>query len=154
VPEPFVYRQRVRWVDTDASGVIHFTAAFRYTEAAEVEWFRAAAIPFDRLMREQGLTVPRVHVAADYRIPLRFDDAIAVTVLPGRLGNSSLALRHEIRREADGPEGPVAIGVDIVLVATDLAIGRPLAWPQMVRDRLVACGARPDDARSTERAGP
>lgn len=139
--EPFVYEHRVRWVDTDASGIIHFTAAFRFTEAAEVEWFRAAGLPFDRLMRELGVTVPRVHVEADFRSPLRFDDQIRIAVRPGRLGRSSLALRHEIRRQGDDPTAAAAIEVAIVLVATDLRIGGATPWPAPARERLLAAGA-------------
>jgi acyl-CoA thioester hydrolase len=35
-----VERARVAWVDTDAGGRIHFTAAFRWAEAAETELMR------------------------------------------------------------------------------------------------------------------
>jgi YbgC/YbaW family acyl-CoA thioester hydrolase len=141
--EPFVYRHRVRWVDTDASGIIHFTAVFRFTEAAEVEWLRHAGVPLGRLMAERGLSVPRVHVAADFRRPLRFDDALAIAVRPGRLGRSSLALGFEIRREEDDPVAPAAVTVDIVLVCTDAGIGGAVPWPEEVRSAFVAHGARP-----------
>ncbi len=138
---PFVYHHKVRWVDTDASGIIHFTAAFRFTEAAETEWFRAAGVPFPGLMSEHALTIPRVHVEADFRSALRFDDALAIAVVPGRLGRSSLALRFEVRREADAPEEPPAVSVAIVLVCTDGRLHAARPWPDEVRARLIAAGA-------------
>jgi len=144
VPEPFVYRCRVRWVDTDASGIIHFTAAFRYTEAAEIEWYRAIGAPFPHLMDDTSLTVPRVHVEADYRSALRFDDDVAITVVPGRLGRSSLALSFELRRDGvDGPDGPPAVRVGIVVALTDRRIAGSVPWPEAIRTRLVAAGAVP-----------
>ena len=55
-----VERLRVAWVDTDAGGRIHFTAAFRWAEVAETA-----------LMRGLGLidgwgSYPRRHVEADF----------------------------------------------------------------------------------------
>jgi YbgC/YbaW family acyl-CoA thioester hydrolase len=132
----------VRWVDTDASGIIHFTAAFRYTEAAETEWFRAAGIDFPGV-EASALSLPRVHVAADFRSALRFDDHLAIAVRPGRLGRTSLALAFEIRREEDPTGEPPAITVEIVLVCTDARIQGAAPWPEAVRARLLAAGARP-----------
>src|SRR4051794_39630191 len=37
-------RRRVAWVDTDAGGRIHFTAAFRWAEAAETELVRSLGV--------------------------------------------------------------------------------------------------------------
>ena len=37
----FIHRVRVAFVDTDASGRIHFTAMLRYFEAAEQEFLRS-----------------------------------------------------------------------------------------------------------------
>ncbi len=142
MPSPFTYRHRVRWVDTDASGIIHFTAAFRFTEAAETEWFRAAGVAFPGV-DGAGLTIPRVHVGADFRSPLRFDDALVITVRPGRLGNSSLRLAFDIRREGDDAAAPPAIGVEIVLVLTDGRLKASTPWPGDVRARLLAAGAQP-----------
>lgn len=142
MPSPFVYRHRVRWVDTDASGIIHFTAAFRFTEAAETEWFRAAGVDFPGVA-DSALSLPRVHVAADFRSALRFDDALVITVRPGRLGRSSLALAFDIRREGDDPAARPAVSVDIVLVCTDGRLHAATAWPDAVRARLVAAGALP-----------
>jgi acyl-CoA thioester hydrolase len=139
---PFTYRHMVRWVDTDASGIIHFTAAFRFTEAAETEWFRAAGVAFPGV-DDTHLSIPRVHVAADFHSALRFDDALVIAVCPGRVGRSSLALHFDIRREGDDPQGAPAIVVDIVLVCTDGRLHASTPWPEDVRARLVAAGAQP-----------
>ena len=139
---PFVYRHIVRWVDTDASGIIHFTAAFRFTEAAETEWFRAAGVDFPGIA-DTSLNIPRVHVAADFRSALRFDDRLAITVRPGRLGRSSLALAFDIRRETDGPDARPAVQVEVVLACTDGRLRAATPWPDGVRARLVAAGASP-----------
>lgn len=92
-----VEKLRVRWVDTDASGIIHYTAAFRYFEVAEWELFRKAGIPFQS--REKEFGIPRVSVNATFHAQLRVDDEIAVHIRPERLGTTSITFALGIFRE-------------------------------------------------------
>jgi acyl-CoA thioester hydrolase len=87
-----IERRRVAWVDTDAGGRIHFTAAFRYAEAAETG-----------LMREAGLLedwddYPRRHVEAEFRKVLRFEDELEVRLRVDRLGTTSITYGWEIAK--------------------------------------------------------
>src|SRR5438477_5792399 len=86
---------RVRWVDTDAGGRIHFTAAFRWAEATELG-----------LYRELGLTehvprLPRRHVEADYHRVLVFDDEIEVTLSVASVGTTSVTFQWQIARDGE-----------------------------------------------------
>ncbi len=38
--QPFRFKTRIRFIDTDTSGRIHYTAMFRYFESAEIEFMR------------------------------------------------------------------------------------------------------------------
>jgi acyl-CoA thioester hydrolase len=121
-----VERLRVAWVDTDAGGRIHFTAAFRYAERAETA-----------LMRELGLVdrlvdYPRRRVEADFREVLRFEDAVAVAIRPEQIGTTSITWAWEIVR---GAEVCVEGRHTVVHVDSD---GRPAPLPQDVRQRLAA----------------
>lgn len=83
---------RVLWIDTDAGGRIHFTAAFRWAEAAELG-----------LYRELGLTehvprLPRRHVEANYHRVLVFEDEIEVTLSVGSIGRTSVTYEWQIAR--------------------------------------------------------
>jgi acyl-CoA thioester hydrolase len=103
---------RVRWVDTDASGRIHFTAAFRYFEIAEFELLRALGLPYAR-----GETdFPRVSVAATFKKPLTVDDVIEVRIRPARVGGRSVAYQCEVYHEGalaiEGQMTVVAVGPD------------------------------------------
>ena len=121
-----VERLRVAWVDTDAGGRIHFTAAFRYAERAETA-----------LMRELGLVdrlvdYPRRRVEADFLGVLRFEDEVAVAIRPRRIGTTSITWAWEISRGGevcvDGRHTVVHVGAD----------GRPAPLPAEVRERLAA----------------
>src|SRR3954452_2202008 len=86
---------RVRWVDTDAGGRIHFTAAFRWAEAAELELYRK----LDLL--EQVPHLPRRHVEAEFHRVLVFDDEIDVTISVARLGTTSIGYDWQITRDGE-----------------------------------------------------
>jgi acyl-CoA thioesterase FadM len=58
-------RMRVNWVDTDASGRIHYTAALRYFEVPEHAVMRG-------VFGDGLFEMPRVHVEADYQNELRY----------------------------------------------------------------------------------
>jgi len=123
-------RMRVQWVDTDASGLIHYTAALRYFEVAEHALMRKL---FARVAGsgERTFMLPRVHVEADYKAPLRYADEFDCTARVAALGKSSVTYGYEIRRLDD----IVAIVGKIVAVAIDLA-GATIARPDEFRAAL------------------
>ena len=87
----FVHASRVRFVDTDASGRIHYTAMLRYFEASEAEFFRANGLRLGDI-QATGISWPRVHVECTYTGPVRYDDLVDVAVSVNRVGNSSYTL--------------------------------------------------------------
>ncbi|MDX1648868.1 MAG: thioesterase family protein [Myxococcota bacterium] len=123
-------RMRVQWVDTDASGLIHYTAALRYFEVPEHALMRRA---FADAASERGFKMPRVHVEADYLAPLRYPDVFDCTVRVESVGTTSVTYGYRITRE-DGTE---CIRGRIVAVAID-AEGRSRPIPPAIRARLQA----------------
>jgi YbgC/YbaW family acyl-CoA thioester hydrolase len=127
-----VERLRVAWVDTDAGGRIHFTAAFRWAELAEFGLLRDLAVA--------GIDVadfPRRHVEAEYRRVLRFDDEFEVRLRPERVGHTSITYSWQIVRD-----GEASIVGRHTVVHVDRA-GRPSPVPAQLRDALT--GAAPED---------
>lgn len=111
-------------MDTDAGGRIHFTAAFRWAEAAETA-----------LGRELGLLhdwpdLPRRAVEAEYLQVLRFEDEIEVELRAERVGRTSITYAWEIRRDGQlcvrGRHTAVHVGPE----------GRPAPVPDEVRRAL------------------
>ena len=121
-------RMRVQWVDTDASGRIHYTAALRYFEVAEHALLRRA---FFEPASERGFSMPRVHVEADYEAMLAYPDEFDCTVRVEALGRSSVTFGYEIVRL----DGVRAIRGRIVAVAVG-ADGRPMPLPERFREHL------------------
>jgi Predicted thioesterase len=90
-----VAHSRVAWIDTDAGGRIHFTAAFRWAEAAETALWRSLGLLDD------WANYPRRAVEAEYLAVLRFDDEFELELAPERVGTSSVTFVWEIRRDGE-----------------------------------------------------
>lgn len=123
-----VERLRVAWVDTDAGGRIHFTAAFRYAERAETSLMRELGL-IDRLV-----DYPRRYVEADFHRVLRFEDEVEVAIRPERLGTTSITWAWQISRDGElcvkGRHTVVHVGAE----------GRPEPLPANARELLGAVG--------------
>jgi YbgC/YbaW family acyl-CoA thioester hydrolase len=119
-----VERSRVAWVDTDAGGRIHFTAAFRWAEQAETS-----------LMREAGMLggwgdYPRRKVEAEYRRVLVFEDELETRIRVERLGTTSITYAWEVSRG-----GEVCVEGRHTVVHVDRE-GAPAPIPDAIRTAL------------------
>lgn len=121
-------RLRVAWVDTDTSGRIHYTAAMRYFEQVEHGLMREV---YAELGNEPRMNLPRVHVEADYKAELRFDDEVDCSVRVASVGRSSVTYEYRVLR-LDGVE---AVLGKIVAVAVG-EDGRPTAISARCRTAL------------------
>ncbi len=115
---------RVAWVDTDAGGRIHFTAAFRWAETAETGLLRRLG-----LLESWG-DYPRRHVEAEYRRVLVFEDAIEVRLQVEQVGRTSIGYGWTVSRD-----GELAIAGRHIVVHVD-ASGRAAPVPDRVREAL------------------
>ncbi len=119
-----VERARVQWVDTDAGGRIHFTAAFRWAEAAETALMRRLG------MLDEWGDYPRRRVEAEFHKVLVFEDEIETRIRVERVGRTSLTYGWEISRDG---EVCVSGGHTVVRVDRD---GRPEELPERLRAQL------------------
>ena len=87
-----VQRARVAWVDTDAGGRIHFTAVFRWAEAAETALLRS------RGLLDDWADYPRRAVEAEYLAVLRFEDEFELELTPHQVGTTSITYEWQIVR--------------------------------------------------------
>jgi Predicted thioesterase len=130
--QPFIWESRIRFVDTDASGRIHYTALLRHFEAAEFEFLRAIGRPYTSFA-EEGVGFPRVHVECDYLSALRCDDVISTTVTVDRVGATSFTLAFAVSME-----GRAAAKGKITIVCIDPATQRPRAVPERMAEALTS----------------
>ena len=131
-----VERRRVAWVDTDAGGRIHFTAAFRWAEAAEHNLLHDL-----HLAGVDVADYPRRQVEAEYRGVLRFDDEFDVRLRPERVGRTSITYVWHLVRD-----GELCIVGRHTVVHVD-ATGRPSPLPEALRAALTDAPSGGQNAR-------
>lgn len=125
---PYIFRTRIRFIDTDASGRIHYTAMFRYFESAEIEFLRTLGISYDV---DRSITFPRVHVECDYKLPIVHDDELAIEVRIGHIGSSSVRFDFRTLRE-----GKLAAWGSVLVVCMDRNTQRSAPIPEAIRRKL------------------
>ncbi len=124
---PFRWTTRILYIDTDASGRIHYTSLFRYFEAAEIEFFRSIGVLHDH----PGIGFPRVHVECDYRGAIGYDDLLVFEVTLGRVGKSSVQLKFRVLKD----DVEVARGA-VVIASIDRQTQSAVPIPAGVREKL------------------
>ena len=121
-----VERDRVAWVDTDAGGRIHFTAAFRWAEKAETGLARKLG-----LLDRWG-SYPRRRVEAEFLKVLVFEDEIEVRIRVERVGRTSITYAWEIAKDGE----PYVVGGHTVVFVD--GEGRPEPLTDEIRAALSA----------------
>ena len=124
---------RVNWIDTDASGRIHYTAALRYFEVAEHALMRSL-FGASGAAGNRSFGLPRVHVEADYAATLTYPDEFQCTARVAAVGRSSVTYGFEARRSRDDV---LCLTGKIVAVAIG-AEGTSIPLPAEFRDVLEA----------------
>jgi acyl-CoA thioester hydrolase len=91
----------VRWVDTDALRVVHYSNYFRYVEAAEEELYRSLGFTFKELNENYKIAIPRVEAFCRYKAPARYGDIATVKLHLGQKTEKTMRYDFEIRRKSD-----------------------------------------------------
>ena len=89
---------RIQFVDTDASGRIHYSSIFRYFEIMDHDFFRRIGYSYKKIF-QLGLDMPRVHVECDYLGNIEYDDELEAQVSIAKVGNSSYILSFGFYKE-------------------------------------------------------
>lgn len=129
-PASIVVQRRIEWPDTDASGMYHNTAAFRFVEVAETALLERLGFLHDVYGRH-----PRAHIEADFLRPLRFRDLVDIELMVERVGRSSLTYTFEM-----STGGEVAVRGRVTAVLLTEAGGTPVPWPDEHRQLLERAG--------------
>ncbi len=90
----YIHQGRVAFHETDAAGIVHFAQFFRYAEEAET--YALDSLGLIGATSTAGMMIPRVHVEADYKKPLRFWELYTVHARITKLGGSSMHWQFDL----------------------------------------------------------
>jgi acyl-CoA thioester hydrolase len=124
----FVHRIRVRFVETDAMGIVHHSNYLAYFEEARVAYLRHIGHPFTE-WRDAGLESPVLESFVRYRQPLQFDEVIDVRLRLAAATRATFQMAYLVTvGDDDGDAADVrATGVTVHGCVT--AAGRPTRLP-------------------------
>lgn len=136
---PFIAVIPVRFGDVDPAGIAYYPRIVNFLHVALEEFFAGrVGMPYASAI-ESGLLLPTAHLEIDFIAPLRFGDALAVSVLIEHVGRTSIRMRYEghVRQCRDGQweSRSVFIARSVVVAVTgpDLA---PTPIPDWLREKL------------------
>lgn len=134
MPTPFHTTRFVEFSDTDMAGIVHFSAFFKYMEAAEHQLLRSLGFSVYSEVGGEVITFPRVHAACDFRSPARCEDTLDIDVTVRRVGTKSVTYGfHFSQHGRDVAEG------EITSVCCRIPHGQPptsIPIPEVVATKL------------------
>lgn len=116
---------RVRFGDCDPAGIVYFPRFFDFFHQAMEGWFDVLGRPYHEVVMGQHVGFPAVHTEADFRRPVAFGEDVHVELRVGRIGDSSLELRYEVRGVDEAAEDPPRLTGRTVVVVMDLDPASP-----------------------------
>lgn len=134
MPEPFAITRLVEFSDTDMAGIAHFSAFFRWMEAAEQSLRRSVGLSVFTKLGEHQVSFPRVHAECDYTSPARCEDELRIEVAVERLGEKSVTFAFQF-----SVEGRQIASGRMTGVCCKIVHGEPpdsIAIPEAIADRL------------------
>lgn len=96
-----IIKDRVRFVETDAMGVVHHANYLRWFEMGRVAYLKEADVYLNPLMAE-GIVFPITDVSCKYRASGRFDDEIAIETTAEQITPVKMVFTYVVRRTEDG----------------------------------------------------
>jgi len=119
---------RTRFRDIDAMGHVNNAVYATYIEQARIQFLEeVVGVDVDRA----GLVIATMEI--DFRRPIDFGDAVTVGIGVSEIGESSMTMEYEVRRD-----GAVAAEAETVFVHVDRETGQAEPMPAAWRDAVAA----------------
>ena len=89
---------RVAYYETDQMGIVHHSNYIRWFEEARDEVVREYGIDY-RQIEAQGVLMPVVNVACDYKSAAKYEDEVKIYAFPCYFNGIRLRYEYEVRGE-------------------------------------------------------
>ena len=95
----FLYQRRIEFCETDAAGLVHFSAFFQYMEQAEHALLRHLGTSVVAEDEEGTISWPRVSASCKFTGAVKFEDEIDIVVIVERIGTKSVTYGFRFQRD-------------------------------------------------------
>ncbi|MBI5302880.1 MAG: acyl-CoA thioesterase [Chloroflexi bacterium] len=93
---------RVRYAETDASGVVYHSHYIVWFELGRGEWFWQQGRDYHRDVEERGLNWPVVELSARYIAPARYGDLVTVRTRAKEIKSREFTLAYQVHKAETG----------------------------------------------------
>lgn len=114
---PYRTQIPVRFGDVDHAGIVYYPQFFIYFHEAFEDFFNQNGFPYHSLLNSLRIGFPTVHIEADYKLPLRYGDALDIELSTPHVGIKSARFRYLGYRHRDGE---LACTAEITCACVDL----------------------------------
>jgi acyl-CoA thioester hydrolase len=95
-------RLRVRYAETDQSGVVYHSNYLIWLEVGRVELCRDHGFNYRDMEIEADAFLPVTELSVKYRASARYDDEILIRTRVARLRSRAISFEYQVIRESDG----------------------------------------------------
>jgi len=135
----FSYKLTIPLHEIDAAGIMFYGHLFRHAHDAYENFMASIGFPLDRIIRDRKSLLPLVHAQADYELPLRHGESVAVHLCVEKVGRTSFTLRYRF----EDAEGRLRAEARTVHAHLDAQLGSGAPLPEDIKNALAdwLCGA-------------
>ncbi len=130
--DEFCYFLRVRYSECDAQKVVFNGRYVDYVDIAVTEFIRVIWGNYNDILSD-GIDNQVVSLSINWKAPAHFDEIIAITVKPVRIGNSSYSLRIDFYNHESSK---LLASAEIVYVMVSVNQHTKMEIPQDMRKKL------------------
>jgi 4-hydroxybenzoyl-CoA thioesterase len=124
----------VRFGDVDHAGIVYYPQFFIYFHEAFEDFFDHNGLAYHVQLNSRRIGFPTVHIDTDFKMPLRYGDALDIELSVPRLGSRSAAFRYVGFRHRDGQK---ACQAEITCACVNLDSFRSTEIPDDLRALFV-----------------
>jgi acyl-CoA thioester hydrolase len=139
--EPFTWRTRVYWEDTDGGGVVYYANYLKFMERARTEWLRSQGHSQQEIAQQYGYVFAVREAHVNYLKPARLDDELLISCVPVPEGKVSIRFRQSIARVETGKPHTTLADGEVRVVCVDAKSFRPRALPEFINRPIPDEGA-------------
>jgi acyl-CoA thioester hydrolase len=127
----------VRYAETDAQGVVHHSSYVVWFEESRSHYARSMGVSYAD-MEKGGYFMAVTGLEIKYRVPLHYDELVAIDCWVHELKSRTVAFKFEVHRVQDGALCATA-HIDLICITREGQITR---WPEQWRHWL--SGEKPE----------
>ena len=137
----YINRDRIRFTDTDATGIVYFGSFATYFDESFLAMIRESNIGWDE-HKKYNFGLPIVDYKVQYFHPLKFGDEIDVYCIIIHIGNSSFTSLHLI---SSAKSGRIYSKAEITRVSVSLKGFKKIPIPEFLLEIFKANYDKIDD---------